>query len=133
MVNKAEGMDLSGYTAESVAVFTAVFQSAKAVLADETLSEDDQAVVDEAVKDLRDAIENLSADTEDNNPDDGKDDTSKPDNNKDDESSGTNSGENESPATGDADLTWAILLSFAAIAMLGLLMEATRKIRKWEK
>ncbi len=133
LVNKAEGMDLSGYTAESVAVFTAVFQSAKAVLADETLSEDDQAVVDEAVKDLRDAIENLSADTEDNNPDDGKDDTSKPDNNKDDESSGTNSGENESPATGDADLTWAILLSFAAIAMLGLLMEATRKIRKWEK
>ena len=124
---------MSGYTAESVAVFTAVFQSAKAVLADETLSEDDQAVVDEAVKDLRDAIENLSADTEDNNPDDGKDDTSKPDNNKDDESSGTNSGENESPATGDADLTWAILLSFAAIAMLGLLMEATRKIRKWEK
>ena len=82
LVNKAEGMDLSGYTAESVAVFRAALYNANLVLADETLSENNQAVVDEAVTELKNAIENLSADTGKPDTDDGKGDNnaSKPDN-----------------------------------------------------
>ena len=63
LVNKAEAMDVSGYTFESVALFTTALQNAKVVLADATLSVDDQAVVDEAVNELNNAIENLSADS----------------------------------------------------------------------
>ena len=82
LVNKAEAMDVSGYTVESVALFTTALQNAKFVLADATLSIDDQAVVDQAVNELNNAIENLSADTNEPSGDDGKDDntaTSKPD------------------------------------------------------
>ena len=80
LVNKAEAMNVSGYTFESVALFTTALQNAKVVLADTTLSVDDQAVVDEAVNELNNAIENLSADTNEPSGDDGKDDntTSKP-------------------------------------------------------
>ena len=76
LVNKANEMDMSGYTAESVAVFKAALYNANLVLADESLSEDDQAVVDEAVAELNEAIENLSADTSEPSTDDGKDDGS---------------------------------------------------------
>lgn len=61
LINEAEGIDTSLYTEESVAVFTAAFQKANAVLADETLSEDDQAKVDEAVNELSAAIDGLEA------------------------------------------------------------------------
>ena len=61
LINEADGIDTSLYTEESVAVFTAAFQKANAVLADETLSEDDQAKVDEAVDGLSAAIDGLEA------------------------------------------------------------------------
>ena len=62
LINKAEGIDLTGYTAESVAVFRSALQSAQAVMADETLSEEDQATVDAAVAALNDAMDGLTAD-----------------------------------------------------------------------
>src|SRR5699024_4598676 len=62
LINKAEGMDLTGYTAESVAVFRTALQSAQAVMADETLTEDDQATVNAAVAALSDAMNGLTAD-----------------------------------------------------------------------
>lgn len=62
LLNQAEGMDLTGYTAESVAVFRSALQSAQAVMADETLSEEDQATVDAAVAALNDAMDGLTAD-----------------------------------------------------------------------
>ena len=62
LINKAEGIDLTGYTAESVAVFRTALQSAQAVMADETLSEDDQATVNAAVAALSDAMNGLTAD-----------------------------------------------------------------------
>ena len=61
LLNAAGGIDTSLYTEESAAVFTAAFQKADAVLADETLSEDDQAKVDEAVNELSAAIDGLEA------------------------------------------------------------------------
>ena len=61
LIGKAESMDLTGYTAESVAVFRSALQSAQAVMADETLSEEDQATVDAAVAALSDAMNGLTA------------------------------------------------------------------------
>ena len=124
LVNKAEGMDLSGYTAESVAVFAAAFQNAKAVLADETLSEDDQGVVDEAVEELKAAIQNLSTNDDGDASDNG--DTSKPDDGKNDNNGDENKDEGQSeamdsPETGDSVnyilvvVTLLLVSSFAGI------------------
>lgn len=71
LVNKAEAMDLSGYSLESVQVFSVALYNARTVLADATLSVDDQAVVDQAVNELNNAIKNLSADSGQEVPDDG--------------------------------------------------------------
>ena len=54
-------LDLSQYTEESAAVFRAALTNAQAVLADETLTEDDQKTVDEAVQALKDAKDQLQA------------------------------------------------------------------------
>ncbi len=123
LINKAESIDLSKYTEESVAVFQAAFKAANAVLADESLSEDDQDVVDNAVAELNAAIENLSVKDDATNPDDGKDDNSKPDDGKDegntstgDNTSKPDSDKNDPAATGDATpvLLMAVLATVAA-------------------
>ena len=62
LIGKAEGMDLTGYTAESVATFRTALQNAQAVMADETLSDEDQATVNAAVAALSDAMNGLTAD-----------------------------------------------------------------------
>lgn len=59
LLNSLEGLDLSLYTEESVQVYTTAFAKAEAVLADETLSVDEQDEVDAAVKALADAKEQL--------------------------------------------------------------------------
>ncbi len=61
LIGKAEGINLEGYTAESVATFRTALANAQAVMADESLSEDDQAVVNEAVAALSDAMNGLTA------------------------------------------------------------------------
>ncbi|MBM6695413.1 FIVAR domain-containing protein, partial [Pseudoflavonifractor capillosus] len=61
LIGKAEGIDLTGYTAESVATFRTALQNAQAVMADETLTEDDQATVNAAVAVLSDAMDGLTA------------------------------------------------------------------------
>ena len=61
LINQAEGMDLTGYTAESVATFRTALANAQAVMANESLSEDDQATVDAAVAALSDAMNGLTA------------------------------------------------------------------------
>ena len=61
LINKAEGINLDGYTAESVATFRTALANAQAVMADNSLSEDDQAVVDEAVAQLTAAMDGLTA------------------------------------------------------------------------
>ena len=95
LINKAESIDLSKYTEESVAVFEAALKSANLVLADDNLSEDDQDIVDNAVKDLTEAIENLSAvdekDPSDSSDTDNGDSSDKPQNEE----------KTDSPTTGD--------------------------------
>lgn len=60
LVAQAEKLDLNGYTAESVKRIFKALEAAKAVLADETLRKEDQAVVDEAVEQLKAAIRDLT-------------------------------------------------------------------------
>ena len=52
LVDSLKDLDLTKYTEESVAVFNVALTQANAVLADETLSVDDQAVVDQAENEL---------------------------------------------------------------------------------
>ena len=54
-------MDTTGASEAAVAAFRTALQNAQAVMADETLSEDDQAVVNEAVAALSDAMNGLTA------------------------------------------------------------------------
>ena len=128
LINKAESIDLSKYTEESVAVFQAAFKAANAVLADESLSEDDQDVVDNAVAELNAAIENLSVKDDATNPDDGKDDNSKPDDGKDEGNNNTSTGDNTSKpdsdkndpaATGDATPV-LLMAALATVAAAGV-------------
>ena len=141
LINKANDIDLSKYTDESVAVFKAALKTANTVLADESLSEDDQDVVDNAVSELNAAIENLSVKDDTTDPDNGdnKDDTSKPDDGKDDTSSkdDATSGESkdeskdesktETPATGDNMMPYAAAL--ALLAASGCAVVLSRKKR----
>ena len=63
ILNQAQALDLSGYTAQSVAVFQAALAEAQAVMADETLSVEDQDAVDAAVEALASAMNGLTAET----------------------------------------------------------------------
>src|SRR5699024_1137989 len=64
LIGKAESMDLTGYTAQSVAAFRAALKAAQDVMADANLSEDDQKVVDDAVAALSAAMDGLTAEGE---------------------------------------------------------------------
>ena len=59
ILNQAQAVDLSGYTAQSVAVFQAALAEAQALMADETLSVEDQ----DAVEALASAMNGLTAET----------------------------------------------------------------------
>ncbi|HIZ13715.1 MAG TPA: FIVAR domain-containing protein [Candidatus Mediterraneibacter stercorigallinarum] len=59
LISQVEDLDLSGYTEESAAIFRAALEAANSVLADATLSDKDQAKVDDAVKTLRAAYDGL--------------------------------------------------------------------------
>ena len=124
LVNKAEGMNLDGYTAKSVAVFTAAFQNAKAVLADETLSEDDQAIVDDAVEELETAIENLSANDDGNASNSSKND--KDNSNTSEDSSSNNGSSAESPATGEQQGLF-LWFTVSILALTGLVLTFNRR------
>lgn len=59
LLKKAESMDLKGYTDKSVSALTAAIGEARKVLADESLTEKDQKLVDEAYDALKAAIDGL--------------------------------------------------------------------------
>lgn len=67
VVNQATGMDLSQYTDESVAVLNAALEKANAVLADETLTEDQQNVVNDAVDAVKAAMDGLQTKSDESN------------------------------------------------------------------
>ena len=56
----AEALDLSGFSAESVEAFNASLAAAKATAADDSLSEEEQNIVDKALSDLNEAVKGLT-------------------------------------------------------------------------
>ena len=64
LVNQALAVDLTGCTQQQAEAFRGALAQAQAVLADDTLSTDDQAVVDAAVAALSAALEDVTADTQ---------------------------------------------------------------------
>ncbi len=126
LINKANSLDLSQYSAESVAVFKAALAEANLVLADESLSEDDQKIVDAAVQKLDAAIENLSA------PEDGE--PSKPEGGDEGSSSNPDKGNpdkgeegTQAPATGDHSDTAILFTAVFAMMMLAALAVIWRR------
>ena len=95
LINEANGIDTSLYTEESVAAFRAAFTAADAVLADETLSEDDQAKVDEAANALSAAIDGLTAKADSGDGDNGNTGVSN--------NGGTDSGSGNESNTGNSN------------------------------
>ena len=94
LLNSIKDLDLSKYTDESVAVFKKALAKAQDVMADETLSEDNQAVVDDTVKLLADAKEQLVV----------KDDSDK-NNGSEDQNSNGNNGDGQTPDNGNGNST----------------------------
>ena len=128
LVKKLNNVDESEYTRESYAMFFAAYQNAEMVLADESLTEKDQKVVDKAAEELQNAYEKLeklsdNGGAEDpEKPDDSKPDDSKPDDSKPDDSKPDTS-KPETPTTGDNStiVFWmggAMLLAASAIVLL---------------
>ena len=144
LINQAEGMDLSGYTQESVSVFNIALRAANAVLNDASLSIDDQKVVDDAAADLQSAIENLSADDntgsgdnkpgDSNTPSDGNNDDNNNNGDKND-SNNSNSDPNKgpmdddkNPATGDTT-PFVLAALLTAVAAAGVVLFRRRVCR----
>ena len=132
LLNSVADLDLSQYTEESAAVFRTALAQAQAVLADETLSEDDQKTVDDAVQALSDAkdqmqLKDTSTGDGNDNAGDGSDNTGNGDGNTGNgdsqtPGSGDNSGNNgnsnakaDAPKTGDTAMPFA-MLALAAVA-----------------
>ena len=133
LVEKVQAMDLTVYTDESVAVLQNVLKAAIMVLDDETLSEDDQKVVDQAEIELLSAVEDLelkedTTTTEPENPDEDTqqpDDTTKPDTQP---SEGDNA--QEAPATGDSFGYAGMMLLIVVLCGSGMAMALLVYMRK---
>ena len=128
LINKAEGINLDGYTAESVATFRTALANAQAVMADNSLSEDDQATVDAAVAALTAAMDGLTAGGAPETTDK-PEATDKPETSQKPEA--TQKPENKVPQTGDNSglMLWS-LVCLASLAGAGCVV-STKK--KWSK
>ena len=123
LIHQAEGMDLTGYTAQSVATFRTALANAQVVMADNALSEDDQDVVDEAVAQLTAAMDGLTAGG-------APEATDKPETSQNPEA--TQKPENKVPQTGDnaALMLWSMA---GAISLVGVACLVYRKNKLEEK
>ena len=123
LIGKAEGMDLSSYTAESVATFRMALANAQAVMADNSLTEDDQAKVNDAVAALTSAMDGLTAGG-------APETTDKPETSQEPETTdkpqATEKPENV-PQTGDSA---QLMVYVAALAAAALLMGTTVVVRR---
>ena len=118
LIGQAKSINLEGYTAESVATFRSALAEAQAVMADETLSEDDQKTVEDAVAALNAAINGLTAEGE-TQPSDKPETTDQP--------QATEKPAEKPAQTGDnAQLMLYVAVMFAAVCALG----ATAVVRK---
>ena len=148
LLNSLADLDLSKYTDETVAAYNAALTSAKAVMKDDTLSVDDQQVVDDAAAQLQAAYDALALkdNTTGGDPDDNPG-TTDPDDSK----PGTGDAGQTKPGTGDAGQTnqgtadkagsgnavktgdstpvilWAVILIAAAGAVTGVVVVRRKK------
>ena len=126
LIAEAEGVDLTGYTAESVATFRSALAQAQAVLADESLTEDDQQTVDAAVEALTAAVEGLTAQGE-AQPSQTPEVSQKPETT--DQPQATQKPENSVPQTGDhAQL--GLMLSILVLSAAGMAAVVTLRKRR---
>ena len=126
LIGQAEGMDLSGYTAESVDSFRTALATAQAVMADATLSADDQAKVDDAVAALSAAMDGLTAEGE-TQPSDQPESSQNPETT--DQPQATEKPENV-PQTGDsAQLMGYVAALATAVMALGAVTVVRRRRR----
>ena len=122
-------MDLSGYTEESVNVFNSALRAANAVLANMSLTIEDQKVVDDAAADLQSAIENLSANDNGSNTGDNNNNDDKNDSNN--SNSDPNKGpmdDDKNPATGDTT-PFVLVALLTAVAAAGVVLFRRRVCR----
>ena len=126
LLGKAESMDLTGYTAESVEAFRTALATAQAVLADESLTEDDQNTVDAAVEKLTRAMDGLTAEGE-TQPSDKPEATDQPEASQKPEA--TQKPENV-PQTGDHS---QVLLYMAALGGAAALMAGMAAAKRKER
>ena len=122
LIGKAESLDLSGYTAESVAAFRTALANAQTVMADNSLTEDDQKTVDAAVAQLDTAIRGLTTESgETPNATDKPETTDKPDATRKPESV---------PQTGDGNWVMVpVLTLFVCAACLAVVAAARKRVR----
>ncbi len=116
LIDKANGMDLSKYTKESANALKKALKAANAVMADDSLSVDEQVKVDEVEKDLKAAIEGLKLALNDGTGSDKDDDkvNGTPD------TSGTDrDNRKDAPKTGDTmnTETWMFAMAGAAVVL----------------
>ena len=111
-------LDLSQYTEESAAVFRTAFANAQAAMRDETLSEDEQKTVDDAVQALSYAKDQLQlkGGSDDDNSGYGDGNTGSGDNNNNSGSTGSGNAnaKADAPKTGDAAMPFGMLALAAA-------------------
>ncbi len=123
LIGQAEAKDLTGCTQASIAAFQAALATAKDVLADDTLSEDDQTVVDAAYTALWAAMDGLTAegagDTEEPSNTEQPGDTKEPGN--------TQKPENETPAQTGDNSQLAMYVCVLSIAAAGMTLLVVRK------
>ena len=132
LIGAAQDMDLTGYTAESVATFRSALAAAQAVRADESLSEDDQQVVNDAVAALQSAMDGLTAEG-DVQPSEKPQESQKPEQTQapeaTDQPQATQKPENV-PQTGDsAQLMGCVAALTAAVGLLAGAAYVSRKRR----
>lgn len=117
LIGMLENIDLSKYTEETAAVFRSALALATDVMADDTLSEDDQAVVDNAVTELKSAYEGLKLkeiSTGDNTGDNNNNNNAGNNNGTNGNTGNTGNGSTNVPETGDSNT----LMSFLVIVLL---------------
>lgn len=139
LINSVQGIDLGKYTTASAAAFEKALAKAQSVVADEALSEDNQQVVDDAVKELQAAYTALeekdngsggqgTSDSDQNTSGTGNSDqttSGTSDGNK----AGSEAGSASAVKTGDSApiVLWAVIVIVAAGAAAGVLTVRKRR------
>ena len=134
LLDSVKDLDLSKYTEASVAVYKTALARAEEVMANETLSAEDQKIVDKAVKELARAKEQLKLkDTSggDNKDDEDKDNGSQDNGNKDNgnKDNGNKDNNGSKPKTGDMANPFE-MLGFVILSGISILVSLKRKCVK---